>query len=284
MRRYPYRGSTALYRSSPWAWVRNLQTAAWLETIDKLTTDSLPANLNRLLTPIISLTVYAFLSRNAQIGSLNSERMFTSLAFLEIFAASFLQFIQTITGVATSIGCIQRIDKFLCSDCQIDSRNTATHLSTFEDHVLRRQLYENGICVEARGVSVLWSKDQRPVLHDITFCVPELTLTMIYGPVGCGKTTLLNAILGEAEITAGSLWISTNKVAYCDQTAWLTNQTIQANIIGNIGLDPEWYHTVVEVCGLTGDLVKMPDGDQTQIGNRGISLSGGQRQRLVSFS
>jgi ABC-type bacteriocin/lantibiotic exporter with double-glycine peptidase domain len=229
----------------------------------------------------MSLTAYAFLSRHADIGILNSARAFTSLAFLELFAASFLQFIQTVSEVATAIGCIKQIDNFLHLDGQRDSRIVVPIPFSSDQDMDRLKTPTNNICLEAQGLSVAWSKDAKNVLHDLSFRVPESTLTMIFGPVGCGKTTLLSALLGETEIIAGTLRVNSKRIAYCAQTAWLMNATVQQNIIGDGTFDPQWYHTVIESCDLSKDISTMSNGDQTRVGSKGISLSGGQRHRLV---
>jgi ABC-type bacteriocin/lantibiotic exporter with double-glycine peptidase domain len=229
----------------------------------------------------MSLTAYSFLSRHADIGILNSTRAFTSLAFLELFAASFLQFLQTLSDVATAIGCIKQIENFLRLGSQEDARTVAPVLLSSDQDADILKTPINKICIEAQGLSVAWSKDGKPVLHDLSFRVPKSTLTMIFGPVGCGKTTLLSALLGETKIVAGTLRIATEKIAYCAQTAWLTNATVQQNIIGDGNFNPQWYDTVIKSCDLTQDLLEMSNGDQTMIGSQGISLSGGQKHRLV---
>lgn len=244
-------------------------------------TNSIAANLNRLLTPVMSLTAYAFLSRHADIGILNSARAFTSLAFLELFAGSFLQFIQTASEVATAIGCIKQIENFLRLTDQEDARTIATNTFSSDQDENKFKTEANENCIEAHGLSVAWIKDTKTVLHDLFFRVPEAAFTVIFGSVGCGKTTLLSALLGETAIVAGTLRVNTKKIAYCAQTAWLTNATVQQNIIGDGNFDPQWYNTVVESCDLTEDLFEMSNGDQTRVGSKGSSLSGGQKHRLV---
>lgn len=239
------------------------------------------ANFNRLLTPVISLTAYAFLSRHTNIGVLNSARAFTSLAFLEIFAASFLQLIQTASEVATAISCIKQIDNFLRLDGQGDARTITPVFWSSERDMKKSKAAMNNISMEAKRLSVAWSKDAEIVLRDLSFRVPESTFTMIFGPVGCGKTTLLSTLLGETEIIEGALQVNTKRIAYCAQTAWLTNATVQQNIIGDGALDPQWYHTVIESCDLGKDFSEMSNGDQTKVGSKGVSLSGGQKHRVV---
>lgn len=124
------------------------------------------------------------------------------------------------------------------------------------------------------------------ILHDVSIEVPHGQLTMIVGPVGCGKSSLLRAMLGELSPSSGNLDIRTQLMAYCDQAPWLRNTTIKDNIIGESGYPregKEWYSRVVQSCDLHRDFSALPDGDETRVGSGGVSLSGGQKQRVASI-
>ncbi|KAI5292845.1 hypothetical protein KEM55_007466 [Ascosphaera atra] len=68
--------------------------------------------------------------------------------------------------------------------------------------------------------------------------------------------------------------------AYCPQYAWIQNATVRDNIIFGKAYDEEWYNEVIDACALRADLESFMAGDQTEIGERGITVSGGQKQRL----
>ncbi|GME85332.1 unnamed protein product [Ambrosiozyma monospora] len=72
----------------------------------------------------------------------------------------------------------------------------------------------------------------------------------------------------------------TDSVAYCDQTPWLLNATIRDNILFASPFNRQRYNSVISACGLTRDLAILGAGDQTEIGEKGITLSGGQKQRV----
>lgn len=109
------------------------------------------------------------------------------------------------------------------------------------------------------------------------------TTTMVIGATGVGKSTLLRAVLGEADLTSGSIVVQTRQVAYCGQEEWIRNVTIRENIIGMLPYDEKWYNTVTTAC-LLRDLDEFAHGHLTLACNRGSNLSGGQRQRVVSAS
>jgi ATP-binding cassette subfamily C (CFTR/MRP) protein 1 len=127
-----------------------------------------------------------------------------------------------------------------------------------------------------------WDKDKPSgILQGISMIVPRGKITMVVGPVGCGKSTLLKAVLGELPVMGGTLQLSSLRIALCDQTAWHVNGTVQQSITGSSAYDLRWYSSVVRSCALDEDLRQLPQGDQTQIGSKGIALSGGQSQRIV---
>uniref|UniRef100_A0A6Q2WXA2 ATP-binding cassette, sub-family C (CFTR/MRP), member 9 n=1 Tax=Esox lucius TaxID=8010 RepID=A0A6Q2WXA2_ESOLU len=121
-------------------------------------------------------------------------------------------------------------------------------------------------------------------LADINVCIPTGQLTMIVGQVGCGKSSLLLAMLGEMQMTPTNLHNLDVKnrysVAYATQKSWLLNATVEENITFGSPFNKQRYKTVIDACSLQPDIDLLPFGDQTEIGERGINLSGGQRQRI----
>ncbi|XP_040293715.1 ATP-binding cassette sub-family C member 9 isoform X8 [Bufo bufo] len=147
-------------------------------------------------------------------------------------------------------------------------------------------------------------------LSNINIQIPTGQLTMVVGQVGCGKSSLLLAILGEMQPLEGRVcWNklppesdwgtdelfsvgesdpspddddSKNRysVAYAGQKPWLLNATVEENITFGSPFIKQRYKAVTEACCLQPDIDLLPFGDQTEIGERGINLSGGQRQRI----
>ncbi|KAJ5384831.1 ABC transporter integral membrane type 1 [Penicillium concentricum] len=116
-------------------------------------------------------------------------------------------------------------------------------------------------------------------LKDMTFEVGRHELLAVIGTVGCGKSSLLSALAGDMRVTDGTVRLSTSR-AFCPQYAWIQNTTVRNNILFGKEYDETWYEKVLEACALTPDLEILPNGDQTEIGERGITVSGGQKQRL----
>uniref|UniRef100_A0A8B9JES7 ATP-binding cassette, sub-family C (CFTR/MRP), member 8 n=1 Tax=Astyanax mexicanus TaxID=7994 RepID=A0A8B9JES7_ASTMX len=139
----------------------------------------------------------------------------------------------------------------------------------------------------------IWTEGA-PTLANVDIKVPFGQLTMIVGQVGCGKSSLLLAALGEMQRISGSVTWNRNKsetamsttginrgaVAYASQKPWLLNASVVENITFEMPLIKQRYKTVIEACSLQPDIDILPQGDQTEIGERGIILSGGQKQRI----
>uniref|UniRef100_A0A8C7J133 ATP-binding cassette, sub-family C (CFTR/MRP), member 9 n=1 Tax=Oncorhynchus kisutch TaxID=8019 RepID=A0A8C7J133_ONCKI len=155
--------------------------------------------------------------------------------------------------------------------------------------------------VQVNGGFFTWGSNLS-TLSDINICIPTGQLTMIVGQVGCGKSSLLLAMLGEMQTLSGKVYWRTlpsppsslplpsppssiplknrYSVGYATQKSWLLNATVEDNITFGSPFNKQRYKTVIDACSLQPDVDLLPFGDQTEIGERGINLSGGQRQRI----
>ncbi|WBW74353.1 vacuolar phytochelatin and glutathione S-conjugate ABC family transmembrane transporter Abc4 [Schizosaccharomyces osmophilus] len=119
-------------------------------------------------------------------------------------------------------------------------------------------------------------------LRDLNFKFPKNQLSIVVGPTGSGKTSLISALLGELSLASGSYSLPRSKgVSYVSQVAWLRNATVKDNILFNSIFDETRYRDVLKSCGLQSDLENLPAGDLTEIGEKGVTLSGGQKQRIA---
>ncbi|XP_072309924.1 ATP-binding cassette sub-family C member 9 [Eucyclogobius newberryi] len=175
----------------------------------------------------------------------------------------------------------------------------------------RRQMRPNeteDVAVKVINGCFSWGNNLS-TLSDINISIPTGQLTMIVGQVGCGKSSLLLAMLGEMQSVDGKVywskipfcesspdenisWSGTEEtdediksknrysVAYAAQKSWLLNATVEENITFGSPFNKQRYKTVIDACSLQLDIDLLPFGDQTEIGERGINLSGGQRQRI----
>lgn len=158
------------------------------------------------------------------------------------------------------------------------------------------------------NATIAWSADteeegDRFCLRNINLEFPRGELNIISGRTGSGKSLLLSALLGEADLLSGKIemptapvskerfdskanpsnWILPSAVAFVAQIPWIENGSIKDNILFGLPDNELRYLQTIEACALEKDFESLADGDLTEIGANGINLSGGQRWR-VSFA
>ncbi|KAK6061915.1 ABC transporter transmembrane region, partial [Cooperia oncophora] len=134
--------------------------------------------------------------------------------------------------------------------------------------------------VKIENATFAWENgDVEETLKNITMSVGRGQLVAIVGKVGAGKSSLLQAILGEMNKISGSVNVS-GSIAYVPQQAWIQNLSLRNNILFNRTYDRTFYEKVLDACALRQDLASLPAEDMTEIGEKGINLSGGQKQRV----
>ncbi|KAI8821599.1 P-loop containing nucleoside triphosphate hydrolase protein [Chytriomyces cf. hyalinus JEL632] len=139
-------------------------------------------------------------------------------------------------------------------------------------------IIKEGVTVEgATGVEPF----DRITLHNIELRVPKGALVAIVGAVGSGKSSLLNATVGQLKpLNSDAKVVFNGSVGYAPQTAWIMNASLRDNILFGLPFDQERYDRAIDVCALRRDLEVLAGGDMAEIGERGINLSGGQKQRV----
>ncbi|KAI0646268.1 multidrug resistance-associated ABC transporter [Trametes meyenii] len=123
------------------------------------------------------------------------------------------------------------------------------------------------------------SEEKPFALKDVKLKIPKGSFVAIVGRVGSGKSSLLQALIGEMRKTRGDVTFSST-AAYVPQAAWIMNATLRENIIFGQPEDEAKLHEIIKACCLEPDLEMLPDGEETEIGEKGINLSGGQKARV----
>jgi len=124
------------------------------------------------------------------------------------------------------------------------------------------------------------STDENNVLENITFSAQKGELSCVVGRVGAGKSSFLQTLLGDLYKVRGEVVVR-GKVAYVAQSPWVMNASVRENVVFGYRWDKDFYDRTIKACALQDDFASLPDGDQTEVGERGISLSGGQKARLT---
>jgi ATP-binding cassette subfamily B protein RaxB len=148
--------------------------------------------------------------------------------------------------------------------------------------------------LSARGISFRYSDYEARVIADFDLDVAPGECVAIAGPSGAGKTTLLKILAGLLRPTAGTVLIDDIPLqaigleAYRAQIGCVLQDdrlfagSIAENIAGfSPSADPELIQTVARFAAIHEEIVRMPMGYETLVGDMGSSLSGGQMQRIV---
>ncbi len=148
--------------------------------------------------------------------------------------------------------------------------------------------------IELRNVCFRYAETERFVLENVNLKVKAESFVTIMGPSGGGKTTLLKIMLGLLEPTSGEVLVDGIPLqtigvrVYREQVAAVMQEDhlLSGSIADNIGFfDPAFDHdrmvTCAQTAGLHEEILAMPMGYNSLIGDMGSSLSGGQKQRLL---
>uniref|UniRef100_A0A8C5PFP9 Multidrug resistance-associated protein 1-like n=1 Tax=Leptobrachium leishanense TaxID=445787 RepID=A0A8C5PFP9_9ANUR len=234
-----------------------LKSTGYLTTFSMLTLTCIP-----FLVSIATFGVY-FLLDDANI--LTASKVFTTISLFNILRLPLFDLPTVISLVMQTKVSLGRLENFFCGE-ELNPRDIETN-------------YNGNHAVGFTGASLQWEKTGPYILKDLNVKVPEGALVAVVGQVGSGKSSLLSAILGEMNKLEGTIQ-RRGSVAYVSQQAWIQNAVFQENILFGLSYDRQYYGQVLDACALLPDLELLPNGDQTEIGERGVNLSGGQKQRV----
>jgi ATP-binding cassette subfamily B multidrug efflux pump len=148
--------------------------------------------------------------------------------------------------------------------------------------------------IRVEGLSFAYpDQPETPVLRDLHFEVAAGSVLGVFGRTGSGKTTLLRILsrlynpmpstlfVDGEDITRFDLQTWRRRIAIAPQRPFLFSETIAENIGLGAGISRERVEQAASLAALDADLLVLPDGIETIVGQRGIMLSGGQRQRVA---
>ncbi|CAI2357743.1 unnamed protein product [Caenorhabditis sp. 36 PRJEB53466] len=200
---------------------------------------------------------------------LTPEIAFVSLTLFNQLRSPMSQVAELITQTVQVVVSNKRLKEFLMSE-------------ELNEDAIDRKGRDNNDIIAVNDATLSWeSGESKPVacLHNISFSVNRGQLVTIVGRVGAGKTSMLQALMGEMEKISGSISMH-GRLCYVPQQPWMQNNTLRQNITFGKQFDEYFYSRVLDACALYRDLQILPLGDSTEIGEKGINMSGGQKARI----
>ena len=261
-------------------------------------------NMSDIFAPGAAFIIYVIVaSVNGQ--TLNVSSAFTALSLIALLVSPIRQVVFAIPPLIAALSCFDRIQTFIFSPTKLDHRmllpgveirlSGAVGLGTYarrtaadpdielEDATSQINARTSPSIIKVKNLTLAWSGEGTPVINDVSFDFQPGELTMIVGPVGCGKSSLLRGLLGEVPSSKGNVYIDRAHAAFVDQVPWIQNCSVRDNIIGVSDFEPGWYAKVIHACALDTDIEAFPDGNSTNAGSAGAALSGGQKLRIVCY-
>uniref|UniRef100_A0ABI0NLP1 ATP binding cassette subfamily C member 13 n=1 Tax=Bos taurus TaxID=9913 RepID=A0ABI0NLP1_BOVIN len=230
--------------------------------------------LNEILHGIKILKLYAWEpSYKKKIIEIREQELEVqkSAGYLAVFSMLTLTCIPFLVSLAT-FGVYFLLDE----ENILTATKVFTSMSLF--NILRLPLFDLPMVISAVVQNFLYHLFLY-LLCSLNIKIPEGALVAVVGQVGSGKSSVLSAILGEMEKLKGIVQRK-GSVAYVSQQAWIQNCILQENILFGSVMQKQLYERVLEACALLPDLEQLPNGDQTEIGEKGVNISGGQKHRV----
>ncbi|KAK3185575.1 hypothetical protein K4F52_005675, partial [Lecanicillium sp. MT-2017a] len=227
-------------------------------------------------TPISVIAAGVFWTKFT--GGLKATPTFTTLGFTSMAIDPMLTLLTSWPQIGSLLASMGRIEEFLQLEEKRDSRDVHGETNNEPVEEVVRQDIEK-FPIQFLNAFIAPSDSQDGIVR-VDVVIECGTLTIVVGVTGCGKSTLLKAVVGEANVIQGCIYISQKHIAYCGEEIWIRNISIRDNIIGECIFEEIWYNRVVHAC-LLADVDEFPNGDLTLAGSGGSNLSGGQKQRLA---
>lgn len=148
--------------------------------------------------------------------------------------------------------------------------------------------------IEIRELSYRYPETTKLILRDVSFVIKKNQSVGFMGTSGAGKSTLIDIILGVLPISQGSILVDGkdirdnmcgwhNIIGYIPQSIYLMDDTIRNNVAFGIPekeISDEQLWKALEEAQIADFVHSLPEGLNSEIGDRGVRISGGQRQRL----
>lgn len=230
------------------------------------------------LGPIIVIGVGSYL---AITGSITVGTLAAFVGYLEQLFGPLRRLVSSFTTLTQSFASMDRVFQLMDEDYDIKNGIGAQPIKISEGQI------------DLKHVSFKYNENEKEVLHDINLTINKGETVAFVGMSGGGKSTLINLIPRFYDVTQGEILIDhhnvkefltgslRNQIGLVQQDNILFSDTVKENIL--LGRPDATDDEVVEAAKMANahDFISnLPNGYDTEVGERGVKLSGGQKQRL----
>ncbi|NXK01990.1 MRP7 protein, partial [Herpetotheres cachinnans] len=269
-----------------YAWEKHFSTrinACRAEELRKLQAikylDALCVYLWAALPVVVSIAI--FITYVLLGHQLTATKVFTALALVGMLILPLNSFPWVLNGTLEAKVSLDRIQRFL----ELVDQDLETYYALDSPSGTAAAMEMR--CAVFSWVPVEEESTRQPLstgtLHIENLSVRKGMLLGVVGKVGSGKSSLLAAITGELIKQGGQVYVCDLEQGFglATQEPWIQFTTVRENILFGREYDARLYEEVVEACALSEDLNILPAGDQTEVGENGVTLSGGQKARIA---
>lgn len=267
----------------------------------------------------VAMSVGTFIAFAALRGNLAPDQAFQALALFQLLIWPLMMFPGAVSAYLETLVAMERLESYLCSSTLESTKKIAdlpngalsedgfpqghnegyVRVLDAKPAIVLEDAYFSwggkpsaavggnagsasvggGAAAASSAVSVVGG-GMVPCLHRINVTVQPGELLAIVGQTGSGKSSMVAAMIGELNMMSGRA-VLCGSIAYVPQQAWIYNASVRDNILFGAPFNQDLYKQTVTVSRLQDDIDKQfENGDETEIGEKGINLSGGQRQRV----
>lgn len=262
----------------------NIRSARWNQTLQSAPRFIIEGICMGAMFIIVAILIYS---------GTDLESIIPMLTAVAMAAIRLLPSVNRISGALTSIAYGEpMLDKIIENLADMDAAEREETVGQNGKNDKSHLILKLKQKIDLSSITYHYPDAEEDVLHDASMTINRGESVGIVGASGAGKTTSVDIILGLLKPEKGSVMIDgidiredisgwLNQIGYIPQMIFMLDDSIKANVaFGEENINEEDVWRALRDASLDEFVKTLPDGIETEIGERGVRLSGGQRQRI----